>query len=258
MPKRPCAVVSTGDDSLIVGDKFGDVYLLPLHHMPAKNDETLLALKPEEEQEFFRPSASELTVHTKGNLEALRQQQKMKVVRSPKPVPTFDHKLILGHVSLLTDLVITKELKWPYQTFLLTADRDEHIRVSRGPPQAHVIGNYCLGHTEFISKLRILPYFPRLLISGGGDDCLIAWDWQAGRLLHRTRISDQVSFTDGVSMKEMLRKHRSKTRDALDTGCGHESHLLSVSGIWPMYDNVSYNSLEDQGMAGPIIVALEG
>ncbi|KAF9203817.1 tRNA (guanine-N(7)-)-methyltransferase non-catalytic subunit trm82, partial [Haplosporangium sp. Z 27] len=48
---------------------------------------------------------------------------------------------ILGHVSMATDLALTKDNK-----YIITSDRDEHIRVSQYP-KGHNIETYCLGHT---------------------------------------------------------------------------------------------------------------
>lgn len=52
-------------------------------------------------------------------------------------------EFLLGHVSLITDIALPKD-----EIVILTADRDEKIRVSRFPLAA-VIENYCLGHTQY-------------------------------------------------------------------------------------------------------------
>ena len=72
--------------------------------------------------------------------------------------------------------------------YILTSDRDEHIRVSRYMPQAHVIEGYCLGHKQFIGDMVIPPSNERLLISGGGDEDLYIWDWLSGKLLSTTSV----------------------------------------------------------------------
>lgn len=50
--------------------------------------------------------------------------------------------LILGHTSLLTTFLLS-----PDETHIITADRDEHIRVSWFP-QGHTIESFCLGHKK--------------------------------------------------------------------------------------------------------------
>lgn len=52
--------------------------------------------------------------------------------------------LVLGHTSLLTSFVLTEDEK-----FIISADRDEHIRVS-WYPQGYVIERYCLGHAKSV------------------------------------------------------------------------------------------------------------
>lgn len=106
----------------------------------------------------------------------------------PRESMDFEHELLLGHVSMLTDIA-TVSFKTndtdsfgarqnSRRSYILTGDRDEHIRVSRGRPQAWIIENYCFGHTQFVSKLCI-PH-QDILISGGGDDYLVIWDWRKG------------------------------------------------------------------------------
>ena len=190
MPKRLCAIALTRKQSTVLaGDKFGDVYALPLH--PSCSISTALLSKAANEiPKTPKPSASELTVHTKGNREALRQQQLQKASVPKKQSPTFQHQLILGHVSLLTDLVVGVDSLNDSREYILTADRDEHIRVSRGTPQAHVINNYCLGHTEFVSRLCIVPELPQFLISGGGEPSLRIYDWLQGTTIAKANIEE--------------------------------------------------------------------
>ncbi|KAF8141817.1 WD40 repeat-like protein [Boletus edulis] len=85
-------------------------------------------------------------------------------------------ELILGHASLLTGCLLT-----PDEKFIITADRDEHIRVS-WYPKGYVIESYCLGHKKYVSAIHIPLASPAKLISGGGDVELKVWDWMTGRL----------------------------------------------------------------------------
>ncbi|KEQ99071.1 hypothetical protein AUEXF2481DRAFT_397923 [Aureobasidium subglaciale EXF-2481] len=187
MPKRPCAVLVTPDNKTILcGDKFGDVYSLPL--FPSATTEqpeesTKVEMKEDGEQKKYVPAATTLTVHSGRNRRALENQMKQKDLQAKvKDGPKFEHQLLLGHVSMLTDVQFASEMvDGRSRGYIITTDRDEHIRVSRGPPQAHVIERFCLGHKEFISKICLLPNTD-LLVSGGGDDWLGVWDWKAGEL----------------------------------------------------------------------------
>lgn len=189
MPKRPSALSLTPDGKTILcGDKFGDTYSLPL--IPGEFVKRV-------ETKQYQPAATSLTVHTKRNLESLEQQkrqaEKAKAAED-KASLDFEHQAILGHVSLLTDLIsISVPGNSPEtrpRSYILTADRDEHIRVSRGVPQAHVIEQYCLGHTSVVSKLCIPSWAPKVLISGGGDGCLLVWNWIEGQVLQKIVLDD--------------------------------------------------------------------
>jgi hypothetical protein len=51
-------------------------------------------------------------------------------------------QLILGHASLLNAFLLS-----PDEKYIITADRDEHIRIS-WYPQGYNIEMYCLGHAK--------------------------------------------------------------------------------------------------------------
>lgn len=230
MPKRPCSLVLTPDNETILSaDKFGDVYSLPL--IPSENPPVTqpkesspaapspspapapaqASPSPAPEKQpttttAYKPQASELTVHTKRNRQALLDQQ--LYVQNPNrnrggtqkaEVPTFERTLLLGHVSLLTAVCLATDPQG--RPYIITADRDEHIRVSRGTTarggqsQAHVIEAFCLGHEDFVNRLCVPPAadangvdagFGDLLVSGGGDTDLFVWRWREGALLART------------------------------------------------------------------------
>ena len=210
MPKRPCAVQVLPDNTtILVADKFGDVYSLPL--IAATIDD----VQPEGREKEppantpFKPSASEATVHSQRNRQALAAQMNQKNFTPKKEVLQFEHQLQLGHVSMLTDLkYLTREVEGNQRGYIVTSDRDEHIRISRAPPQAHIIEGFCLGHKEFINKICQIENTD-LLISGGGDDWLGIWNWQTYQLLRKFDLKGLV--------KEV-------TKDA--------EGKIAVSGIW--------------------------
>ncbi|KAK7521666.1 tRNA methyltransferase-like protein [Phyllosticta citriasiana] len=252
MPKRPCAVIVTEDDqTIITADKFGDVYALPLLQSQEEED-AFLAEAEVAAQKKYAPAATNLTVHTGRNRKALeaqlkQQQQAQATANKTKEPLKFKHELLLGHVSMLTDVAgITLDQQdlntasnepasksQKSRSYLLTADRDEHVRVSRGQPQTHVIEGFCLGHKDFVSKICFAS--AQVLVSGGGDDELFVWDWIKGRLLNKISIQDMV---------QAIPNHGQSFE-----GDGRERNF-AVSGIWGYPKDGKHKS--------SILVALEG
>jgi tRNA (guanine-N(7)-)-methyltransferase subunit TRM82 len=192
MPKRPIDLAIGPDNTIIAADKFGDVYTLPLIFdptAPVTKSSSATAPAPK-----AKPSATTLTVHSKRNRIALEAQLQMyeaqktnggnKEATDPD-APTFEMDLILGHVSMLTAVELVES---EGRRYILTADRDEHIRVSRYVPQAHVIECFCLGHKDFISSMVVPAGRGDILVSGGGDNDLFVWDWKTGAKLSTTSV----------------------------------------------------------------------
>lgn len=265
MPKKPCSVIFTPDGKTILcGDKSGDVYSLPVI-APTQNinetgrdsrEEPKITLKP------FVPAANPQTVHTQRNLEALRMQQRLTNQVAKKKTLEFTHQLLLGHVSLLTDLacVTLFDRTSPdvrKRSYIITSDRDEHIRVSRGIPQTHVIEGYCLGHTEFVSKLCIPPWNCKLLISGGGDDFLLIWDWLSGNARQKVDLRDPIdSFKRSVAPIKSNYNVRSASPhidELLPEGDDRENRI-AVSGLWALRNS----DAPSEGAGDLIIVNCEG
>ncbi|KAF1932480.1 uncharacterized protein M421DRAFT_417201 [Didymella exigua CBS 183.55] len=189
MTRRPCSITLTSDDSTILcADKFGDVYSLPL--LPSPDYRAPEAPEEPTQETEWVPSATVLTVHSGRNRKTLEDQLKTKKKgpAPPKDEMKFEHQLLLGHVSMLTDIVTTRTEH--NRSYIITADRDEHIRVSRGLPQAHIIEGFCFGHGAFINRLCLTR--TGRLVSGGGDAHLYVWDWQNFKLLEKLPILDAV------------------------------------------------------------------
>lgn len=248
MPKRPCAVTLSSSGSVIIcADKFGDVYSLPLlvdlsqekntREKPSVDDEHA----PEKPKQFVS-SANDLTVHSARNRKALQNQLKQNLAKADKVEINIGQQLLLGHVSMLTDIALVEECGRDY---IITADRDEHIRVSRGIPQSHIIETYCLGHREFVSRLCLPKLARRLLISGGGDDDLFIWDWLLGDQLQKVNISSHI---EEFALREPFSERQVVGIEASEDF--HPSKVV-VSGIKHLIQG-------PQGSSGSIIVMCEG
>jgi len=215
MPKRPCAIdVLPDSETIICADKFGDVYSLPL--LPSDKADASEAPAQESTpapEQTFKPAATTLTVHSQRNRRALEMQTKQKLFQTKKEPLAFEHKLLLGHVSMLTDVCHAScEADGKTRNYIITADRDEHIRVSRGIPQAHIIEGYCLGHKEFLSKICLIPGSD-LLVSGGGDDWLGVWDWPSFTLKATINVQERFASLSKVTSSD-------------------EDNKIAISGLW--------------------------
>ncbi|XP_055135792.2 tRNA (guanine-N(7)-)-methyltransferase non-catalytic subunit WDR4 isoform X4 [Symphalangus syndactylus] len=98
--------------------------------------------------------------------------------------------LELGHLSMLLDVAVS-----PDDCFILTADRDEKIRVSWAAAP-HSIESFCLGHTEFVSRISVVPTQPGLLLSSSGDGTLRLWEYRSGRQLHCCHLASLQELVD--------------------------------------------------------------
>ncbi|KAI0333911.1 hypothetical protein GY45DRAFT_1243707 [Cubamyces sp. BRFM 1775] len=156
LPKKPTEIDFTRDgQTIVVSDKFGDVFSYPLHHDPAA-----------------MPSTSNASVSKRGSLTAHENPS--------------NGTLILGHASMLTTYLLTSD-----EQYVITSDRDEHIRISWFP-KGYVIERYCLGHEKFVSALHIPSFNPAVLVSGGGDPMLKVWNWISGKLLSEISVFEAV------------------------------------------------------------------
>lgn len=168
--KRACCL-SVEDGVIVVGDKFGDVYRYPM--LVSQEDEANEA-------------------KTDGSMAAKSTDKTEQQGSAPESAESSFRLPILGHVSMLTSVVLTPPVDG--KRLVVSADRDEHIRVSSFP-DGYNIHCYCLGHTQFISTLLITED-GKALISAGGDDYLAFWDCQSGKLLKRCNMKDAVDMAE--------------------------------------------------------------
>ncbi|CAF0861196.1 unnamed protein product [Adineta ricciae] len=77
---------------------------------------------------------------------------------------------LMGHLSMLLDVAFVRTND--EQEYILTADRDEKIRLSHYP-NAYNIEGYCLGHTEFVSHVKLID--SNRILSASGDGTLRLW-----------------------------------------------------------------------------------
>ncbi|GAA5877643.1 hypothetical protein JCM3774_005369 [Rhodotorula dairenensis] len=170
LPKRANALDITPTGEIVVGDKFGDVYIFPLLPDPSET-----------------PVAPTLT--------AAAGEDDDKNAHQP----------ILGHVSMLTSLVLIPADPSCGLThdWIATGDRDEHIRISRFPA-GHVIEKFAWGSKSLVSSLLYLPApssassadgapaSSAYLLSAGGDSTIQVFRLPGAELIKQFPIADLV------------------------------------------------------------------
>ncbi|XP_046751657.1 tRNA (guanine-N(7)-)-methyltransferase non-catalytic subunit wdr4 [Diprion similis] len=104
--------------------------------------------------------------------------------------PEEEGTALLGHLSMLLDVMVTTD-----QKYIVTADRDEKIRVSMYPNCYNIL-SYCLGHEKFVTNIQELPHDKNILVSSGGDGCLKFWDYKSGRELLSIDVNENVKQED--------------------------------------------------------------
>lgn len=110
--------------------------------------------------------------------------------------------IILGHLSLLLDVLVT-----PDENHIVTCDRDEKIRVSSFPNGYNII-MYCLGHTEFVSSLHLLPHDVGCLVSTSGDATVRFWDYKIGK---ETMAFNTISYWESTNVNDDGQKAKDMT-----------------------------------------------
>ncbi|CAK9291108.1 unnamed protein product [Gordionus sp. m RMFG-2023] len=96
------------------------------------------------------------------------------------------NKPILGHVSMLLDMVFSSDRK-----YVITCDRDEKIRVSLFP-NSYIIQSFCLAHTKFVSSIITCESLPDILFSSSGDGTIKIWQFMSGTLLYSRSLNSDL------------------------------------------------------------------
>lgn len=129
-------------------------------------------------------------------------------INGEPPVDEKSLEPILGHVSMLSDVLVTKHENKQY---IITGDRDEHIRVTNYP-KSYVVKQWLFGHREFVSCLHVPDFNTDLLISGGGDDYLVLWNWYSGEKIQTVDLRSYIEphLTDFHLPPDRFRTENSK------------------------------------------------
>lgn len=146
----------SGSEELIVIDRFGDVRSILVN----ENDVRTL------------PSSSANS--TNQGAAQIDEQDQMDSPDDPSM------QILLGHVSMITGLAFVASAKpGSPPPFIITGDRDEHIRISRwgSKRMAYVIDRYLQGSEAFVGALAVVPDADGTLrlVSSEGGHSLRVW-----------------------------------------------------------------------------------
>lgn len=136
----------------------------------------------------------------------------------------------LGHVSMITDAILS-----PSQQHIITADRDEHIRVSRwGPKRAGwVIERFLLGSKSFVGSIAQVQ--EQTLISSDGGKYLRTWNLKTGACTACVDIGDQLArhFHREALPQATLRPSRHSKQEAIS-----DEELLAIVQVDVVGENL--------------------
>lgn len=144
---------------------------------------------------------------------------------------------LMGHLSMLLDIAFVRTQE--NDEYLLTADRDEKIRLSRYP-NAYNIQGYCLGHAEFVSHVKLINSNHILSASGDGEylNCL-SLSYSLFRLgtVRLWHLPDCVEV-NCFPMKTLLSSSREIFYDSVSDSIENESSPIDDS-IWKLATTTS-------------------
>ncbi|KAI9314989.1 WD40-repeat-containing domain protein [Dichotomocladium elegans] len=214
-PVKPEIALANGKNFFVINSSNGQIIkpsgseadlqqkeFIDLHRsMSFSSDGTQLAVTGEDKKinvydcndwslKYTREAAKRVNAlqFTKDNSKIVIADKFGDVYSHPAEESNGDTKLapILGHVSMITDMTLSADEK-----FVITADRDEHIRVSRFP-NGYNIESFCLGHTDVVTNIAVIPWAPEIMISAGGDGTIRLWNFVLGKQLQSLEIKEYI------------------------------------------------------------------
>jgi WD40 repeat protein len=148
---------------------------------------------------------------------------------------------IMKNISIILDITFLRINE--KKSFLITADQDNRIRLNHYPNTSQIEG-YCLGHTEFISHIKLIDN--NYIFSASGDGTIRLWrlpDCVPLVLLHSkafSLLSKQIFYTQLFNPENFLFIENYRT-DAMPQESSLNSSSILDYSIWKM-DVISYTS----------------
>jgi tRNA (guanine-N(7)-)-methyltransferase subunit TRM82 len=249
MPKRivDLALVEHGN-KILCADKFGDVFAIPLFPPTSDSEPTSKPSSgtPALDTGMAGLDTTEKVYESEEQKQRHIERQKANIAREQAAAERrkrlqvdynipFAHDFVLGHVSMLLSLLTITlpadhaQANGKEKTWILTSDRDEHIRITRFP-QSFVIEGFCLGHTQFVKTMLAPSWDLTSLVSGGGDEYLLVWDWKERKIVQKVDLVVPVQAVLGPDAKIFVPKtgERGEAEASEEEGI----YKFAVSGLW--------------------------
>lgn len=160
---------------------------------------------------------------------------------------------ILGHVSMLT--CVQNAIDENGNEVVLTADRDEHIRISYFP-KSYVIKKVLFGHKEFISSF-VLPKWcdNKVLVSAGGDSFICTWLWQSENELKEMKCKFDIEalVKDKLNDKHLVpEKFQAESNDLVEYCISRIIPLNKSEQIAVIFEKIPYLFVLDLSKDGEL------
>lgn len=134
--KKVMVALFDSENRIIFADKFGDIFRLKNEALRATTPD----LKTPEDDEADDKTESEST------------------------------ELLFGHLAAVSSGLFSSE-----QGLLITADRDEKIRLSQYP-KSWIVDSFLFGHRRYVSALSFFGSDESKIVSAGADGMIMLWD----------------------------------------------------------------------------------
>ncbi|TMW55433.1 hypothetical protein Poli38472_010315 [Pythium oligandrum] len=122
-------------------------------------------------------SVSSLRVNEETKHVVIVGEKTGEAVAMPFPHLNRDLRTLLGHTtSMITHMAVNHD-----RSLLLTADRDEKIRISHFP-RTSLVQSYCLGHKASVTRIATSAVTPQLVVSTSLDNSIKLWNVEDGTL----------------------------------------------------------------------------
>jgi tRNA (guanine-N(7)-)-methyltransferase subunit TRM82 len=195
LPKKPSAITFTPEsDSILVADRFGNVHKFGLKDILSGKNAAKATGDDHEDEDGDDHEDDENP--------------------SGKDIEDEAQNIILGHFGTISDLRFTGNGK-----HLISADRDDRIRVSRWP-HAYVVQSFCLGHTNFVVQSKPVGA-SNFVVSGSGDGTVRSWNILTGAEVGKVDLdASEAKSASSSSSEDAPRAKSIVTEIAVDSGNG--------------------------------------